>query len=78
MFSISYVEFHLIAEASVQQLNHALKVLSETEKQLRASTSQTTWLIVALLQLSSVGNSSSDAHDLRLCEKFVHPRGENG
>lgn len=61
-------------EASVQQLNHALKILSETEKQLRASTSQTTWLIVALLQLSSVGNSLSDAHDLRLCEKFVHPR----
>ncbi|XP_058195579.1 protein STICHEL-like 2 isoform X1 [Rhododendron vialii] len=61
-------------EASLQQLNHALKILSETEKQLRASNSQTTWLIVALLQLSSVGNSLSDAHDLRMCEKFVQPR----
>lgn len=78
MFQISCVEFHVIAEASLQQLNHALKILSETEKQLRASNSQTTWLIVALLQLSSVGNSLSDAHDLRMCEKLVQPTGENG
>ena len=65
------------AEANLQQLNQALKILSETEKQLRTSKSQTTWLIVALLQLSSVGCSLTDANDLRLCERIVHPRGEN-
>ncbi|XP_028089844.1 protein STICHEL-like 2 isoform X2 [Camellia sinensis] len=62
------------SEASLQQLNHALKILSETEKQLRTSKSQTTWLTVALLQLSSVGCSFLDANDFRLCERTVHPR----
>ncbi|CAI9112928.1 OLC1v1013439C1 [Oldenlandia corymbosa var. corymbosa] len=46
-----------ISEADMQQLSQALKILSETEKQLRMSKSQTTWLTVALLQLSSVGAS---------------------
>ncbi|KAL6973116.1 hypothetical protein U1Q18_027294 [Sarracenia purpurea var. burkii] len=62
------------SEASLQQLNHALKILSETEKQLRMSKSQMTWLIVALLQLSSGGCSFLDANDLRLCERMIHPR----
>ncbi|XP_057472472.1 protein STICHEL-like 2 [Actinidia eriantha] len=62
------------SEANLQQLNQALKILSETEKQLRTSKSQTTWLIVALLQLSSVGRSLTDANDLKLCERIVHPR----
>ncbi|XAR50275.1 DNA-directed DNA polymerase [Bertholletia excelsa] len=63
-----------ISEASPQQLNNALKILSETEKQLRMSKSQTTWLTVALLQLASVGSSFLDSDDLRLCESTVHPR----
>ncbi|XP_057465104.1 protein STICHEL-like 2 [Actinidia eriantha] len=62
------------SEANLQQLNQALKILSETEKQLRTSKSQTTWLIVALLQLSSVGCSLTDANDLKLRERIVHPR----
>lgn len=68
--------FHDIAEADMQQLNHALKILSETEKQLRMSKNQTTWLTVALLQLSSVG-SSLDSSEARLCIKTVQPRGKN-
>ncbi|KAL3512642.1 hypothetical protein ACH5RR_025359 [Cinchona calisaya] len=61
------------SEADMQQLSHALKVLSETEKQLRMSKNQTTWLTVALLQFSSVG-SSMDSDESRLCIKTVPPR----
>ncbi|CAK9137510.1 unnamed protein product [Ilex paraguariensis] len=61
------------SEADLQQLSHALKILSETEKQLRTTKNQTTWLTVALLQLSSVGLSFVDANDSRLCLRTVHP-----
>lgn len=47
-----FLERHT-SESDLQQLNNALKILSETEKQLRASKNQTTWLTVALLQLNS-------------------------
>uniref|UniRef100_A0A5B7BA44 DNA-directed DNA polymerase n=1 Tax=Davidia involucrata TaxID=16924 RepID=A0A5B7BA44_DAVIN len=63
-----------LAEADLQQLSHALKILSETEKQLRTSKNQTTWLTVSLLQLSSLGSSFLDANDSRLCVRTVHPR----
>lgn len=68
--------FCAIAEAEMQQLSHALKILSETEKQLRMSKNQTTWLTVALLQLSSVG-PSLDSGESRLCMKAADPKGEN-
>ncbi|KAL2346986.1 hypothetical protein Fmac_000986 [Flemingia macrophylla] len=54
------------SEADLQKLNNALKILSETEKQLRISKNQTTWLTVALLQLSSVDYPSLDANDIKL------------
>ncbi|KAL2639267.1 hypothetical protein AAZX31_06G166600 [Glycine max] len=54
------------SEADLQKLNNALKILSETEKQLRNSKNQTTWFIVALLQLSSVDCQSVDANDTKL------------
>ncbi|XP_043703431.1 protein STICHEL-like 2 isoform X2 [Telopea speciosissima] len=54
------------SEANLQKLRHALKILSETEKQLRSSKNQTTWLTVALLQLSSVESSSLDVNDSRV------------
>ncbi|KAL9663665.1 hypothetical protein QQ045_019056 [Rhodiola kirilowii] len=41
------------SEADFQTLSHALKILSETEKQLRVSKNQSTWLTAALLQFSS-------------------------
>ncbi|KAJ4961802.1 hypothetical protein NE237_021712 [Protea cynaroides] len=56
-----------ISEANLQKLKHALKILSETEKQLRSSKNQTTWLTVALLQFSSVESSSFEAIDSRVC-----------
>ncbi|KAF8005875.1 hypothetical protein BT93_K0222 [Corymbia citriodora subsp. variegata] len=51
------------SEADLRKLSHALKLLSETEKQLRMSKNQTTWLTVALLQLSSADSSSLDERD---------------
>lgn len=60
------------SEADLQQLNNALKILSETEKQLRASKNQTTWLTVALLQLSSA--PPFNANDSSLYVRSVHPR----
>ncbi|XP_059657234.1 protein STICHEL-like 2 isoform X2 [Cornus florida] len=63
------------SEADLQLLSNALKILSETEKQLRTSKNQTTWLTVALLQLSSAGSCSLDADDSRLSVRTVHPRG---
>nr|GMD36262.1 protein STICHEL-like 2 isoform X1 [Ipomoea batatas]GMD85064.1 protein STICHEL-like 2 isoform X1 [Ipomoea batatas]GME11774.1 protein STICHEL-like 2 isoform X1 [Ipomoea batatas] len=65
------------SEASTQQLSHALKILSETEKQLRMSKSQTTWLTAALLQLSSVG-SSMDLNEARLCSRTEYPQDLDG
>lgn len=41
----------------MQKLRGALKVLSDTEKQLRSSKNQATWLTVALLQLSTLESS---------------------
>ncbi|CAN1291470.1 Protein STICHEL-like 2 [Linum perenne] len=51
------------SEADMQRLRNALNILSETEKQLRMSKNQSTWLTVALLQLSSLEASSLDAND---------------
>ncbi|XAR67956.1 DNA-directed DNA polymerase [Bertholletia excelsa] len=62
------------SEASLQQLNQALKILSETERQLQTSKSQVTWLTVALLQLSSEGCSSLDANDLELNDETLQVR----
>ncbi|KAL8250367.1 hypothetical protein R6Q59_034060 [Mikania micrantha] len=66
-----FLERHT-SEAELQQLNNALKILSEAEKQLRASKNQTTWLTVALLQLSSA--PSFNPNDSNLCVRTEHPR----
>ncbi|GFP88456.1 protein stichel-like 2 [Phtheirospermum japonicum] len=64
------------SEADMQQLSHALKILSQAEKQLRTSKNQTTWLTVALLQLSSTG-SSHDMNDARLSTRTLNaPEGD--
>lgn len=55
----------------MQKLSHALRILSETEKQLRISKNQTTWFTAALLQLSSVEYSSVDTNDAKLCARAV-------
>lgn len=43
-----------VSEAELDRLKHALKLLSEAEKQLRVSTERATWFTATLLQLGSV------------------------
>lgn len=43
---------HALTEDDLDRLRRALKILSEAEKQLRASNDQTTWLTAALLQFA--------------------------
>lgn len=59
----------------MQKLSHALRILSETEKQLRISKNQTTWFTAGLLQLSSIEYSSVDANDTKLCMRAASGRG---
>ncbi|XP_057435667.1 protein STICHEL-like 2 isoform X2 [Lotus japonicus] len=63
----SEVRSKFSAEADLQKLSRAVRILSEAEKQLRISKNQTTWLTVALLQLSSVDYPSVDVNDTKLC-----------
>ncbi|TKY55291.1 STICHEL 2 protein [Spatholobus suberectus] len=62
------------SEADLQKLSHALRILSETEKQLKISKNQTTCFTAALLQLSSVEYSSADANDTKLCTRAASNR----
>ncbi|KAK6276005.1 hypothetical protein POUND7_005714 [Theobroma cacao] len=55
------------SEVDLQKLSHALRILSETEKHLRVSKNQTTWLTVALLQLSSVESNLPEVNDSKMC-----------
>lgn len=70
-----FLLFFVLAEVDLQKLGHALKILSETEKQLRMSKNQTTWLTVALLQLSSVEVSSLDVNNSKLWLGNAHDKG---
>ena len=72
-----FLQFSVIAEADMQKLSHALRILSEAEKQLRMSKNQTTWLTVALLQLTSKESSSLDTNDSKLCLRNPQDQGEN-
>ncbi|KAK1295123.1 hypothetical protein QJS10_CPA16g00314 [Acorus calamus] len=65
---------HNFAEVGLPKLRHALKVLSDTEKQLRASKNQATWLTVALLQFSNSDSSQADADELKICPKDSYLR----
>ncbi|KAG6404285.1 hypothetical protein SASPL_136531 [Salvia splendens] len=60
------------SEDDTRQLSHALKILSQTEKQLRMSNNQMTWLTVALLQLSSA--ASNEGSDPRLSTRSLLPQ----
>ncbi|XP_078435266.1 AAA-type ATPase family protein isoform X2 [Wolffia australiana] len=59
-------------DVGFQTLRNALKVLSETEKQLRSSSSRATWLTVALLQLNT-GDSTS-VHDSSADDKALETK----
>ncbi|KAI4319050.1 hypothetical protein MLD38_032698 [Melastoma candidum] len=65
------------SESDLTKLSQALKILSETEKQLRVSKNQTTWLTVALLQLSSASCSSPDARGAEFHLKNLEKDGCN-
>ena len=43
-----------VSETEVERLKHALKFLSEAEKQLRVSSERSTWFTATLLQLGSI------------------------
>ncbi|XP_050237138.1 protein STICHEL [Mercurialis annua] len=45
-----------LTEAELERLKHALKLLSEAEKQLRVSSDRSTWFTATLLQLGSVAS----------------------
>ncbi|ONM16587.1 Protein STICHEL-like 2 [Zea mays] len=51
--SKSFLGRYAVSEVGIKKLRHALKILSETEKQLRTSRNQATWVTVALLQFST-------------------------
>lgn len=70
---IKFLERHN-SEAHSQKLSHALKILSESEKQLRTSKNQTTWLTVALLQLSSAEPCFLDSNDSKMCQRTSNQR----
>lgn len=52
--------FYTVADVGLQKLRNALKVLSETDKQLRSSKSCATWLTVALLQFNTGDTTDVD------------------
>jgi hypothetical protein len=55
----------VVAETGMRRLRHALKILSEAEKHLRASKNQSTWVTVALLQFGSVESSLLESNDMQ-------------
>lgn len=62
----------------MQKLRGALKILSETEKQLRSSKNQATWLTVALLELSTLEASSiTEFNSSHPCSEMPYLRGKN-
>lgn len=63
--SKSFLERYALAEVGIQKLRHALKILSETEKQLRTSRNKATWVTVALLQFgTNECNIVADTNDM--------------
>ncbi|XP_021855226.2 protein STICHEL-like 2 [Spinacia oleracea] len=66
------------SETDMQKIRNALKILSESEKQLRVSKNQTTWLTVALLQLNSTDPSFSDPNESRLSVRTSNSEAADG
>ncbi|KAJ0574206.1 putative DNA-directed DNA polymerase [Helianthus annuus] len=53
----SFFDGRSLTEAEVERLKQALKLLSESEKQLRVSSERSTWFTATLLQLGGVPSS---------------------
>ncbi|XP_062225949.1 protein STICHEL-like 2 [Phragmites australis] len=63
--SKSFLGRYALAEVGIKKLRNALKILSETEKQLRTSRNQATWVTVALLQFgTNESNLVAEPNDL--------------
>lgn len=52
--NVDCLDFFTVSETELEKLKHALKLLSESEKQLRVSSERSTWFTATLLQLGSV------------------------
>ncbi|KAL5214798.1 hypothetical protein ABZP36_003950 [Zizania latifolia] len=66
--SKSFLGRYALAEVGIKKLRRALKILSETEKQLRTSRNQATWVTVALLQFgTNESNLVADSTDMHAC-----------
>ncbi|KAJ0256989.1 Protein STICHEL-like 1 [Hirschfeldia incana] len=50
-YSDAFLDGRNLSEAEMERLKHALKILSQAEKQLRVTTDRSTWFIATLLQL---------------------------
>lgn len=50
------LDFSLVTEGELERLQQALRILSDSEKQLRLSSERSTWFTAALLQLGSGHN----------------------
>lgn len=55
----SFIGGRGLTQAELERLKHALKLLSEAEKQLRVSNERSTWFTATLLQLGSVCSSET-------------------
>ncbi|CAN8266757.1 unnamed protein product [Cochlearia groenlandica] len=71
-YSNAFLDGRNLTEADMEGLKHALKLLSEAEKQLRISNDRSTWFTATLLQLGSMPSpgtthtgSSSRRHSSR-------------
>ncbi|KAH0939635.1 hypothetical protein HID58_007096 [Brassica napus] len=53
-YSEAFLDGRNLSEADMEGLKHALKLLSEAEKQLRVSNDRSTWFTATLLQLGSM------------------------
>uniref|UniRef100_A0A1J3EU47 Protein STICHEL n=1 Tax=Noccaea caerulescens TaxID=107243 RepID=A0A1J3EU47_NOCCA len=53
-YSDAFLDGRKLTEADMEGLKHALKLLSEAEKQLRVSNDRSTWFTATLLQLGSM------------------------
>ncbi|KAF8772485.1 hypothetical protein HU200_005703 [Digitaria exilis] len=64
-----------ISEVGIKKLRHALKILSDTEKQLRTSRNQATWVTVALLQFGATeSNLVAEPNDMHAHSMTGFPR----
>ncbi|CAN6856684.1 unnamed protein product [Brassica oleracea] len=53
-YSEAFLDGHNLSKTDMEGLKHALKLLSEAEKQLRVSNDRSTWFTATLLQLGSM------------------------